>query len=545
MTAAARIAREARERGLRHLFGLPGGVLVDLVEAARNAGLEFVPVAHESSAAIMAGYNGLIGGAAGLAVAIRGVGAGNLLGGALNASLERIPVVAVCESYPSTWKGSGGVQHCDQYKLFTVVAKYEARLGPANAAAAIGEAFFHAQDGRPGVAALDFPGDLGEIQEENGSSPARPVADPDGFDSARAFLARYQRPAIVAGADVVRAAATGELRALAEALGAPVLVTMDARGVFPESHPLWAGVLMGFFNACTVETLALDQADSVLVVGADAAMTHGPWKSALPAFEVSARAEYETLHPDPRGRAVGDLKPLLRDLAPASRPGVGCRVTQAARAEILRYFARPPRARFAAQDVLEIARRELPRDGMLFSETGAYVRMLEELWPVERPGTYYGTSGGRTMGLTLPAMIGARLADRETPMIGIGGDGSTLMRLGELQTVARMRTGFPLVVINDQALGTIKWRQQARGFADHGLDFHAVDFAAVAIACGLRGVQVDTPEDFERELAEAMRADRATLIDARVDPEAYQASFGATIGIPPGGAADNVRQVRG
>ena len=105
------------------------------------------------------------------------------------------------------------------------------------------------------------------------------------------------------------------------------------------------------------------------------------------------------------------------------------------------------------------------------------------------------------------------------------------MRLGELEVLARMQVAVPLIIINDQALGTMKSRQQARGFPDYGLDFHPADFGAIARAFGLRGVTVETPEEFRQQLQEALKAERATLIDARVDPSAYQGSFGATIGI--------------
>jgi acetolactate synthase-1/2/3 large subunit len=124
---------------------------------------------------------------------------------------------------------------------------------------------------------------------------------------------------------------------------------------------------------------------------------------------------------------------------------------QGLRSGILEYFKRPSQARFAAQDVIEVTREILPQDGILLSETGAFICMLEHLWPVERLGTYYGTSGGRTMGLMIPAALGARLAEPERPMIGLGADGSALMRLGELEVFARTKAAVPLVLIDDQA----------------------------------------------------------------------------------------------
>ena len=110
-------------------------------------------------------------------------------------------------------------------------------------------------------------------------------------------------------------------------------------------------------------------------------------------------------------------------------------------------------------------------------------------------------------------------------------DGSLLMRLGELETFARTGVAVPLIIINDQALGTMKSRQKSRGMPEYALDFCSVDFAGIATACGLRGVAVNTPEQFESELKLAMEADRTTLIDARVDSQMYQDSFGPTIGV--------------
>lgn len=116
-------------------------------------------------------------------------------------------------------------------------------------------------------------------------------------------------------------------------------------------------------------------------------------------------------------------------------------------------------------------------------------------------------------------------------MVGIGADGSLLMRLGELEVIKRSGVAVPLVILNDQALGTMKSRQKSRGMPDYGLDFSPVDFAAIARACGLQGVQVDRPEALEKELQRAMVSSTSTLIDARVDSQIYQDSFGPAIGV--------------
>ncbi len=536
MTVAEAIMVEAYDRGLRHFFGIPGGgAPLDLIEAGRKKGVKFVNVSHESSAAIAAAYNGSLKNSAGLAMTIRGVGAANLAGGVANVYFERLPVVAVCEAAPRSMARRESVQHCDQKMLFDGIGKYQSALTPETARGAIRQAFFQAGEGRPGAAILHLPSDLAGhlVEAEPAVSSAEPVAAPNSADLARLgeLLGKKRRSVVMAGADVARAGASAELLDLVQTIGAAVLVTMDARGVFPESHPRWAGVFVGSPNPNVIETRVLDQADVVLLAGVDAMMTHGLWKSGLPTCELVARPEYSTLSDSPVLRVNGDLKSSLRGLSLSPQAGFSEDEVQALRRGILEYFKRPSQARFAAQDVIEITREVLPQDGVLLSETGAFLPMLEHLWPVERLGTYYGTSGGRTMGLMIPAVLGACLSDPERPMIGLGADGSALMRLGELEVFARTGAAAPLVVINDRALGTMKSRQRSRGLPDFGLDLHGVDLGGVADACGLLGVKVETPEAFRKELRRAMKAGRTTLIDARVDPGPYQDSFGPSIGV--------------
>lgn len=530
MAAAELLISKARERGLRHFFGIPGGgIPLNLLANGQKQGVDFINVSHESSAAIMAAYYGFFKGTAGLALGVRGVGAGNMVGGITNVHFERFPVVAVCETCPGHQAEYDLVQHCDHQQLFWGLAKYQAQLTAENASDAIDEAFFQAADGRPGPAFLDFPADLDAVAPAN---PPRtfetmaPEPDEDSLAVLRQALSQSRRPLILAGADIAREGACQELLKLVENIQAAVLVTMEARGVFPEHHPRWAGVFVGVFDPSFMESLLLAKADLVLTVGVDSLMTHTPWAADLPTCEIAARKKYHNLTPAPLARVSGDLRNLLQRLTEsAPQEGFPAESVRRLRQEILKDHQRPADARLAVQDILQITRQLLPSDGILFSETGVFIRILEQLWLVDEPGKYFGTSGGRTMGLLLPAILGARLADPDANMVGVGADGSLLMRLGELEVFARTGAAVPLIIINDQALGTMKARQKARGFPDYALDLHPVDFAAVARSFGLNGVTVETPESFEKALRQALQAECTTLIDARVDAQIYQDSF--------------------
>ena len=536
MNLAELIIAEAHDRGIRHFFGLPGGGSpLDMMEAGRRFGVDFVSTAHESTAGIAAAYYGMMKETAGLALAVKGVGAANLAGGAANAYFERMPVVCLCETSPNSVTQTEMVQHCEHTGLFKSVTKYQATLYPEDGPDQLREAVYAATAGRPGPVLLNLPSDLGTAEADD-FRPVDPLptsSEPDesSLAAARAFVEETERMVVIAGSDVLRHSAASELLEFVENTGAAVLVNMDARGVFPESNPRWAGVLMGNYIPGIAETEIMACADGVLLVGADAMMTHVPWNSDLPTCELMAFSDYETLSSDPRVRVDGDLKSSLTALSTIRRDGLALTEIDASSRAILEHFKRPAGARFAAHDIIEITRGLMPDDGVLVAETGIFVPMLERLWPVDRRGAYLGTSGGRTMGLTIPAILGAKLAAPDVTMIGLGADGSMLMRLGELEVFARTGVTVPLIIVNDRALGTMKSQQKSRGMAEYELDLHPVDLAAVARSCGLGGVVVESPESFQQALMEALRADRTTLIDARVDPQSYQDSFGPMVGL--------------
>lgn len=538
MKFAEILMQDAKSRGLKHVFGIPGsGFPMDAMEAGRKAGIELVHVAHESTAAIAAAYYGAAKGTAGLALGVKGVGAGNMVGGVANAHFERMPVVCVFEAGPAG-ADVDLVQVADHRQMFGSVTKLHAILERETAAQTLADAVAAATQGRPGGAVLDFPsdfddGDCGDIPHHSTeTAPGKP--DSSDLEAAAALIRNAKHPVVVAGADIVREGAMTALKDFVDANGSAVLVSMEARGVYPESDPRWAGVMVGSYGGESVEGEIGKRADLFIMVGVDSLMTHAPWPYKTPTVELVQRANYRTMS-NPSVRVDGSLQESLTALTKVHNTGFPIEEIDEVKTDILRYFARPNAARFAIQDIVGSCFAALPASGQVVSETGAFVRMLEHLWPFEEPGHYLGTSGGRTMGLMIPAAIGAKLANPDLPIIGIGADGSTLMRLGELEVFARLNLAMPLVIVNDRALGTMKSRQKSRGMQEYGLDLTPVDYAAVGRACGLNGVVAETPEQFDAALKAAMTSDRTTVIDARIDQQPYWDGFALSIGAIPAG----------
>lgn len=360
MTVAERVADRARQEGLPLYFGLPGsGVLMDLMDAGRHVELDLVMMGHESSAAITAAYYGYLSGGAGLAIGIKGPGAGNLAGGAVNAFFERMPVVCLCEKI-----SSGGrtefPQNCAQEPLFAPVVKASMEINAAvDPGLTIDAAFAAATHGRPGPTLLQWPADLGQVDAIT-SPTERPIPrlagpTPDQASVARAarIVSNWRRPVIIIGSDIAHADAAGMLPELIERLRPAVLLGLHARGIIREDDPRFAGVYAALPESNVLANRILAEADGVLLIGVDGLAVDGTWdaKLDLPTCELTALPGSETVSPAPAARVDGDLSSSLPALTAAlpAQVGDGFPTERVAsiRAEVIKRFFSPVRRRRA------------------------------------------------------------------------------------------------------------------------------------------------------------------------------------------------------
>ena len=435
----------AKEMKNDHFFGIPGsGVPLDLMDSGKNIDLHFINVAHESTAAIAAGTYGLIKESAGLCLGVKGVGAGNLAGGAANAYFERMPVVCVCETTPNYSYENEMVQHADHQGLMKSVTKSMVTLSENNPAQLIRDAFNTSIDGMPGPVLIDFPSNMGLIEAEDTIYESKDKTNNSYTKNIKEtinLINNSKKPMLLIGDGVRKDNAIEEVVKLSEKIGAGVLSTMKARGVFPENHKRWVGVSTAFGEGNNSRPNILTSgSDLIILIGADQMMTHVPWpKGTIDTVEIVSNEKFKTLSSDPNIVCSGNLKDLVKMLMDSNeKTGWKTDEIQQIYKDIAPRFSRPKNAIFAVQDILEISKEILPKDGLLFTETGAFIALLENTWKFDDPLKYFGTSGGRTMGLMIPSYIGGSLAtNNQVPLIGIGADGSALMRLGEFETIKR------------------------------------------------------------------------------------------------------------
>jgi acetolactate synthase-1/2/3 large subunit len=526
-TAARYWARQLRGYGVTRVFGLPGTETIELIEAAREEGLDFFLTHHEATAAFAAGMVGQLTRVPGVCIASGGPGSTNLVSGIAAAHLDRRPLLAVIGDH----EHAPGLPRHQRLplELFASIARASARVTAGSLASELPRLVRATVGDPPGPAVLSFPTPeamkvMPEAEPTRPEPTVRPPAMPDLTPAIKA-IAGSRRAMIIVGLGVANASAGTELVRFAERLGCPVADTPQAKGWFPNSHPLFAGTYATHHNESIV-ALA-NASDLVIAVGLDSVEFLRPWQIASPVLSLAATGSAEKALPT-KLTIEGPLAPMLDALASAAQPygthppgaAAACRVT------VLEGLV-PASERAGVlwpQTVITELRRALPADGVVTVDVGSHKLLMVLQWTTDLPNTFLNTSGLSSMGTGLPFAIAAKLTWPERPVAAVIGDGGYLMYAGELATLER--TGLPIVIVvmNDAALFSIKIKQLRRSYPPVGTEFAGVAVADIARSFGLCAERVTGRAECARAFAAALARDRPTVIDASIDPSGYELS---------------------
>ncbi len=506
------LAQTFQRAGARYLFGHPGGEVTPVIEAARQAGLRFILTRHEAAAAFIAGAWGEVTGQPGLCVSTIGPGASNLLSGVANAFLDRAPLIAVTGQLASCLQNNATHQRMETGRVYAPVVKWSAQVYPETPHFTAVKAWRLSQAGPQGPVHLEVGSDVAanEATAEPWTEPNPHTYEGHEFgkgdlEMAAALISRSDRPVILAGLGFLRTARSRRVRAcralrkFAEAFGLPVVLAPKAKGVFPEDHPLYAGVI----DMLGGEQVAgfIRRADLIIAAGFDVVELIKPWGFTAPVLHIDARPNVDWYYPS-EVEVAGDLASAIEELAQELshyaawrngwEPGAALNsrrelldlITGGQGADFLRAVrgsvspgapaAAAPGASgraLAGWEVVLTARSALPRNAVATCDVGAHKLLAGQLWEAYAPGTFFMSNGLSSMGYGLPAAAAAKLAHPETPAVAFLGDGGFGMYLGEIETLVRERLAPIVIVLNDGALSLIKINQERRGYPTVGVDF--------------------------------------------------------------------------
>ena len=540
--------RYLKAEGVSVVFGIPGGLLHPFFEVIeKDADITLVVSKHEEGAAFMADGWARVSRKLSVCAGTAGPGATNLLTGVACAFADGVPMLVVTGQAASHTLGKGAAQETsredmDIVAMFRPVTKYSAMVtSPESMAQHLRRALRLALTGRPGPVHLNVPVDLWERPlAEAWFDPKTYRPDTKLFDrqavqrTAQALL-EAKRPVLFVGSGVGIASAQQHLRALAELLPARVATTPRGKGLFPEDNPLSLGV-MGFAgHAAAREVLLGTECDLLLTVGTSLNETATlNWTPALRKNRTFIQLDIDA---DRIGRnypvdvaLVGDAQTVLVEIVyhlhRLMRDGKNAASTWAS--------APPPQRVYneaALRDSTQVPltpqrwRRDLeealPEDAIIFSDIGGHMLSNIHYLTIKDGQRFVLNLGFGSMGHGTVAPIGAALAAPRQPVIAIIGDACFTMNGMELVTA--VEHGIPRLVwiVENNNMHGITWHGSKLVGSRQPLDSikyrKTIEVAAIARAMGLASWVVESPNQIQNVLREALFSPGPSLIEVRVD----------------------------
>jgi acetolactate synthase-1/2/3 large subunit len=542
MYVSEAIVDRLAENDIDTLFGIPGKQSLPLNEAiSERDDVRFVVARHETAVSHQAWGYAETSGEMAATVVIPGPGDMNAMNGLKNALNDCTPLVHVAVETEPGIRGGDGIHETPPDTYDNVVKENVTVDTPQSTIAELQGAIDAARTPPKGPVRIGIPKNFlrmdVELAERAATDPPSPGGVPETkLREAATLLAGASKPIVVAGGGVRAADASDELRAVAERLEAPVVLTYKGKSVFPDEHDLMGGVLCGGTGRPTKELIA--DADAALGVGTDFdAVSFHHWSIDVPEdlVHVTLAADDVGTGYEPTIGIVADAARTLEslDAALAERSiagGTGYERAADTRAAIdgrlaeLRDVTEPPLPSVAALDAIRAA---TPRDAVVALDAGGFRLWALVSFPAYEPRDWVTPGSWATMGSGLPSAIGAKLANPDQDVVALTGDGGLLMCLHELHTLADEAIDVTVVVLDNSDYAIIS-EEAGRSYRmdddEYGWAETPVSYTTVAEGLGLDVARAATPAEIEATVADAIESDGPTLVEVPTDPFEPQSS---------------------
>ena len=545
MDGGRALIRALEAEGVDVMFGLPGGAILPVYDPIIDSSIRHVLVRHEQGAGHMAEGYAHATGRPGVAMVTSGPAATNIVTPLCDAYLDSVPMVVVTGQVPYAAIGTDAFQECDTTGITQSITKHNFLVTEAqDIPRVIKEAFHIATTGRPGPVLVDIPKDIvdptnprsamtwtdGVEMDLPGYHPQTEV-DVDLIAAAADLIRTAERPVLYVGGGILKARAADALRALAELTGIGVVTTLMARGSFPDSHELCLGMpgMHGNYTAVT----AMQESDLLVALGArfDDRVT-----GKLDGFAPEAKIIHVDIDPAELGKVrrpdvaiQGDVRLAIEALcSELSDNCIGCTDRSAWRSRISGWQERYPLAyepwvpgeALKPQYVIERLRDATPDDTIVTSGVGQHQMWASQYWTFDHPYTWINSGGLGTMGFSIPAAIGAKVAFPERSVWAIDGDGCFQMTAQELVTATVENIPIKVALLNNSYLGMVRqWQEMFydERYSEVFLSPDVPDYKMWAESMGCVGMRVDDPDEVDVAITKANEIDdRPVVIDFRV-----------------------------
>lgn len=533
-TGADVLVESLVEQGVDTLFGYPGGAVLPIYDALyRSDGdFEHILTRHEQGAIHAAEGYARVSGKPGVVIATSGPGATNLVTGIADAMMDSLPLVVITGQVATAVTGTDAFQEADVMGITTPITKHNYQvLSSYDLPRIMKEAFHIASTGRPGPVVVDIPKDISanpcfETDESDFYLPGyQPTVKPNPLQIKKLTeaLKKSKKPLILTGAGVLHGKASETLLDIVEEFSLPVTSTLLGLGAFPGNHDLFLG--MAGMHGTYTSNMAISNCDLLINVGArfDDRLTGN-----LQHFATNATIAHIDIDPAEIGKnvptdipIVADSKAALEELKRQLKEGPEHQSWM----EELNHnktafplWYNNPESEMIPQWLIKTIHHATRGNAIVTTDVGQHQMWAAQYYSFAKPDRWVTSGGLGTMGFGFPAAIGAQLAFPDEPVVALVGDGGFQMTLQELSVLQERNLPVKVIIVNNGALGMVRQWQEAFYEERYSESLLSVqpDFVKLADSYSIRGMKIETQEEFIKVIPEVMAFDGPVVMDCRV-----------------------------
>ncbi|HBN37987.1 MAG TPA: biosynthetic-type acetolactate synthase large subunit [Ruminococcaceae bacterium] len=538
-----------KEQGVDTVFGYPGGTILNIFDELYKYGDTFnhILTAHEQGASHAADGYARATGKVGVCFATSGPGSTNLVTGIATAYMDSVPVVAITCNYATSGLGRDSFQEVDITGITMPITKHNFMVKDVNdLAATLRRAFEIAQSGRKGPVLVDIPKDITAAVCEYTPEPKIEITEykqpkKGCFERAVELISNAKKPLIYVGGGAILSNVGEDLITFAEKIDAPVVSSLMGLGAFPNGHPLHLG-LIGMHGHFECNKAAHD-CDVLIVAGARFSdRVAGNRAKFAPNAEI-LHIDIDSAEMDKNIVSNYHLRGNLAEVIPMLTRAVEQLDHSEWKAEI-DSFKRPFNQLQIGdyvnpQTLIEAIDEKTADDTIVVTDVGQHQLWAAQFYKYKLPRTLLTSGGLGTMGYSMGAAMGAAVGCPDKRVVMFAGDGGFHMNLTELATMASYNIPVIMFIMNNTVLGMVRqWQKIFYGNRFSDTDPHrATDFVKVAEAFGVKGMRINTNDEIDAVLEEALKVNGPVVIECRISPDSNVLPM-----IPPGGSVSDIKE---
>ena len=521
-----------KEQGVDTVFGYPGGAILNVYDALYKHSDEITHIltSHEQGASHAADGYARATGKVGVCFATSGPGATNLVTGISTAYMDSVPMVAITCNVTNNLLGKDSFQEVDINGICMPITKYSSIVKDVNKLAdTIRRAFQIARSGRPGPVLVDITKDVtAAIADYEPCTPERFMARTKTYKKADIreaveMIRASRKPFILIGGGAIISEASDVIRRFIDKIDAPFSETLMAQGAVDQHDPRYTG--MPGMHGTKTSNLAIGRCDLLIALGTRFSdrvygnATSFAYRAKILQIDVDAAEINKNIKVD--HAIIGDLREVLDKINDQLDGVKHADWLQEIKGLKEKYPLNYDHSVLTGPMVIEALDRLTDGRAIITTDVGQHQMWAAQYYTYSNPRTFISSGGAGTMGYGLGAAIGAKTAHPDRTVINIAGDGCFRMNMNELATASRYNIPVIEIVLDNHVLGMVRqWQTLFYGARYSATVLHdKVDFCKVAEGLGCKALRIESPDQVEPVLKEALACEGPVMVDVIIDDD--------------------------